>query len=87
MSVPRPALNAPYVLEELFKLLPEPGSEWPIERRARWLQAASAIFNVVYGDIGEFDITWSVGDEHEKSERHSRNSAAAVARRLAEESR
>ena len=45
--VPEPAPINPFV-EGLLKKLPEEGTEWTLEGRKRWLEAASHIFNLVY---------------------------------------
>jgi hypothetical protein len=38
------------LIEGLLKELPEPQTEWTTEDRKKWLEMASAIFNVVYKD-------------------------------------
>jgi hypothetical protein len=45
--VPEPTPLNPFV-EGLLKKLPEEGTEWTLEARKRWLEAASHIFNLVY---------------------------------------
>ena len=37
-------------IEGLIKTLPKPETEWPIEARRKWLQAASNIFDLIYED-------------------------------------
>jgi hypothetical protein len=39
-----------FLIEGLLKELPEPQSEWTTEDRKKWLEMASAIFNVIYKD-------------------------------------
>jgi hypothetical protein len=34
----------------LLKTLPEAGSNWPMDARRKWLQAASDIFELIYKD-------------------------------------
>lgn len=49
----------PPIIKELFALLPEPGAEWPLVDRLRWLRAAEAVFKLVYKDDGPgivFDV-------------------------------
>ena len=41
------------IIEGLIKRLPEPGAEWSIEARKKWLQAASNIFELIYTDSEE----------------------------------
>lgn len=45
--------GAPAVIVELFKLLPKPGSEYPMAKRAQWLRAAADLLALLYG--GSFD--------------------------------
>lgn len=54
-SEPEPAANVtpapvslhPFV-EGLLKTLPDPGADWAIGKRVKWLQAASNIFDLIY---------------------------------------
>lgn len=39
-----------FLIDGLLKELPEPQSEWTTEDRKKWLEMASAIFNVIYKD-------------------------------------
>lgn len=39
-----------YLIEGLINELPDPQSEWTTEDRRKWLEMASAIFNVIYKD-------------------------------------
>jgi hypothetical protein len=45
------------LLVELFKLLPPPDTPWPAVDRIVWLGACWAIFRLIYGDVGEIEIT------------------------------
>lgn len=54
-----PTAAAHPLLVELFKMLPIPGTEWPLETRVLWLKTAAGIFNLLYGDVGDIEITWS----------------------------
>jgi len=47
---PPPPLH-PFV-SGLLAELPTAHSEWPPERRAKWLQTASSIFDMIYSDTG-----------------------------------
>ena len=38
----------------LIERLPAAGEDWTLEDRARWLRAASAIFDLVYKTTGDF---------------------------------
>lgn len=33
----------------LVRMLPEPGTAWPVEERIRWLRAAVEVFALAYG--------------------------------------
>jgi hypothetical protein len=46
----------PFV-EGLLETLPEPGTNWAIEGRAKWLQAAANNFDLMYKGSGEIHIT------------------------------
>lgn len=41
------------LIEGLIKSLPKAGSDWTIEKRAKWLRAASQNFDLIYPDTGE----------------------------------
>jgi hypothetical protein len=47
----------PAILRELFALLPTPGSSFPIERQAAWFRCFIEAANLVYGYVGDFDVT------------------------------
>lgn len=44
-------------IEGLLESLPEPGTNWAIEGRAKWLQAAALNFDLMYKGSGEIRIT------------------------------
>jgi hypothetical protein len=44
-------------IQGLLKTLPEPETNWTIEGRAKWLQAAANIFDLMYKGSGEIQIT------------------------------
>jgi len=57
----------PFV-EGLLRELPDPGTEWKVERRVMWLRTAANIFNMIYEDSGDLrEIQVSVRQQ-EKSE-------------------
>jgi hypothetical protein len=35
-------------IQGLLKTLPDEGSEWPVDRRAKWLQTAANAFDLMY---------------------------------------
>lgn len=39
-------------IQGLIKTLPAPNSEWPMQKRAKWLQAASHVFDLIYTEEG-----------------------------------
>jgi hypothetical protein len=43
-------------IEGLLDTLPEPNTNWTIEGRAKWLQAAANIFDLIYQGDGAIDI-------------------------------
>ncbi len=43
-------------IQGLLDTLPEPNTNWAIEGRAKWLQAASHIFDLIYKGTGEITI-------------------------------
>ena len=47
-SRPLEAYSLNPFVEGLLKKLPDEGSEWTLEGRKRWLEAASHIFNLIY---------------------------------------
>lgn len=47
----------PLLVQGLVEQLPPAGSIWPEEQRAKWLELAGQVFNVVYrGDTTEDDL-------------------------------
>ncbi len=50
----------PFILG-LLKTLPEPGAEWTVQERAKWLQTASSIFGLIY--VGDGTIRVEVQGE------------------------
>jgi hypothetical protein len=44
-------------IQGLLDTLPEPATNWTIEGRAKWLQAAANIFDLIYKGSGQIDIT------------------------------
>jgi hypothetical protein len=51
----------PFV-QGLLDTLPAPSTNWTIEGRAKWLQAAANIFDLIYQGSGEIDIRAKAGD-------------------------
>jgi hypothetical protein len=49
-------------IQGLLDTLPEPNTNWAIEGRAKWLQAAANIFDLIYQGNGEIDIRAKTGD-------------------------
>jgi hypothetical protein len=50
-------------IQGLLKTLPEPETTWTVEGRAKWLQAAANIFDLMYKGSGEIDITVTKPDD------------------------
>ena len=44
-------------IQGLLDTLPEPGTNWTVEGRAKWLQAAAHIFDLIYTGSGEITIS------------------------------
>jgi hypothetical protein len=44
-------------IQGLLDTLPEPNTNWTVEGRAKWLQAAANIFDLIYKGAGEISIT------------------------------
>ncbi|MET0970218.1 MAG: hypothetical protein ABWY18_13535 [Tardiphaga sp.] len=44
-------------IQGLLDTIPEPGTNWAMEGRAKWLQAAANIFDLIYKGSGEIHIT------------------------------
>ncbi|MGC2410504.1 MAG: hypothetical protein WA441_11055, partial [Methyloceanibacter sp.] len=47
-------------IEGLLRTLPEPFSEWPATDRAKWLQTAANIFDLIYKGEGGIEIKAAV---------------------------
>lgn len=58
VSKPEPTKSAyhPFV-QGLLDTLPEPQTNWAVEGRAKWLQAAANIFDLIYKGSGNIEIT------------------------------
>jgi hypothetical protein len=52
---PEASEHHPFI-QGLLDTLPEPQTNWAIEGRAKWLQAAANIFDLIYKGTGEIDI-------------------------------
>lgn len=52
-------------IQGLLDTLPEPNTNWAIEGRAKWLQAAANIFDLIYKGSGEIAIIAKVQPEKE----------------------
>jgi hypothetical protein len=52
-------------IQGLLSSLPEPETNWTVEGRAKWLQAAANIFDLMYKGTGEIHIT-AKSDPHQK---------------------
>ncbi|MGE3643202.1 MAG: hypothetical protein AB7F96_05040 [Beijerinckiaceae bacterium] len=48
---PQHALPGQQLMNGLLQYLPPPGAVWPAEERARWLEAASTLFDLAYGSL------------------------------------
>jgi len=48
-------------IQGLLDSLPEPGTNWAIEGRSKWLQTAANIFDLIYKGSGEIEITSKPG--------------------------
>jgi hypothetical protein len=53
----------PPFVQVLVNNLPEAGTNWAIEGRAKWLQAAAAMFELIYKGSGEIHIAAKLKDE------------------------
>jgi hypothetical protein len=51
-------------IEGLLEKLPEPETTWMIEGRAKWLQAAAHIFDLMYKGTGEIEIKVQRGSDN-----------------------
>ncbi len=54
---PVPASTHHPFIQGLLDTLPEPQTNWAIEGRAKWLQAAANIFDLIYKGSGNIEIT------------------------------
>jgi hypothetical protein len=67
----RPAPEAPTIdafelhpfIQGLLDTIPEPGTNWAMEGRAKWLQAAANIFDLIYKGSGEITISAKAAEE------------------------
>lgn len=50
-------------IQGLLDTLPEPQTNWTMEGRAKWLQAAANIFDLIYKGSGEIHITAKSADD------------------------
>lgn len=50
-------------IQGLLDTLPEPQTNWAVEGRAKWLQAAANIFDLIYKGSGNIQITAKSGDD------------------------
>jgi hypothetical protein len=57
-----PAGRHPFI-QGLLDTLPEPGTNWAIEGRAKWLMAAAHNFDLIYMGSGEIQITAKPGPD------------------------
>jgi hypothetical protein len=48
------------LIDGLIKTLPDPETDWPIEKRAKWLRAAAQNFDLIYKDAGDDSIEITV---------------------------
>ena len=56
MSEPLDFSHVPPAVMEMFKLLPDPGAEFPVESRVQFLKALTCIFFMVYGPCDPLKI-------------------------------
>lgn len=54
--------GAPQLIDELFKVLPPEGGHFTPQKRAAWLIAAAALFDVLYGFDPEHPIKVLLAD-------------------------
>jgi hypothetical protein len=63
------AANFHPFIQGLLDSLPEPGTNWALEGRAKWLQAAALNFDLMYkGGNGEIRVSASFKDESDPEE-------------------
>lgn len=53
----RPPSGLPPFIQGLLDTLPEPGTNWAVEGRLKWLQAAANIFDLMYKGDGTITMT------------------------------
>lgn len=62
-------------IQGLLKTLPEPESDWPVDARAKWLQTAASIFDLIYQGEGgikvEVELPSRLG-ESDQGDHHGR---------------
>lgn len=58
---PEESKHHPFI-QGLLDTLPEPQTNWTIEGRAKWLQAAANIFDLIYKGSGQINISTKGGD-------------------------
>jgi hypothetical protein len=51
-------------IEGLLKTLPEPGTQWSAQDRAKWLNAAAQIFGLIYEGDGSLNVQIKPDNEH-----------------------
>ena len=67
-SAPDDAAGRHPFIQGLLDTLPEPQTNWTMEGRAKWLQAAANIFDLIYKGTGEIRITAKSEDHPEKKD-------------------
>ncbi len=55
-------------IQGLLGSLPEPDSEWPIPERAKWLQTAANIFDLMYEGEGGIDVRAAIAERSPRPE-------------------
>ncbi len=63
-AAPKPAL--PPFVQGLLDSLPEPNTNWAVEGRAKWLQAAARCFDLMYKGSGEVQVQAVPGPDEKK---------------------
>lgn len=53
-------------IQGLIEALPEPGTNWAVEGRAKWLQAAANNFDLMYKGTGEIRVMAKADEQPEK---------------------
>ena len=60
-------------IQGLLKTLPEPGTDWSIQDRVEWLQAAAQIFKIIYeGADGKISVNHECSNEPRQARTHER---------------